>query len=80
MRIALIGVASVPIMGGLEVHIHQLAHHLLLRGHDVIQYGVRSYRGRVLPRSSTEGIVPTCRISGTVRLGRYEFYAPSYLR
>ncbi len=80
MKIALIGIASPPIMGGLEVHIHQLAQHLGERGHDVAFYGVRRYRGRVLPPDSMEGPVRTRRVDGTITLGRYEFYELVYLR
>lgn len=80
MKVALIGIASPPIMGGLEVHIHQLAKHLGERGHDVIQYGVRRYKDHVLPAESMEGPVRTRRIGGTITLGRYEFYEPAFLR
>ncbi|HLF13892.1 MAG TPA: glycosyltransferase family 4 protein, partial [Bacteroidota bacterium] len=74
MRIALVGIALPPIIGGLEVHIWELAKHLALRGHDVHLFGTRTYRGNINPAFERCDGVSIHRVGGTLAFGNYEFY------
>jgi glycosyltransferase involved in cell wall biosynthesis len=66
-------------MGGLEVHIWELAKHLARNGHEVHLYGVKKYRGRVLPTTEVVDGFTVHRRGGTLALGRFELYEFAHL-
>jgi len=74
MKIALTGLAQIPIMGGVEIHSWELARNLAAVGHEVHLYGVRNYKGIVNPAEEEREGVRIHRLSGSLNLGRYRFW------
>ncbi len=74
MKIALVGIALPPVMGGLEVHIFELAKQLQRQGHEVHIFGVKKYRSKINKEYELIDGIHIHRAIGTVSFGKYEFY------